>query len=318
MNILNLLSARSFLVVNKQLAKIVGLESAAMFADLAGSQLHWDSQNMLVDGYFYRTQSEIEEQTTLSPKMQLKCIKILESFGIVKTKLKGLPAVKHYAIDETCIAKLTNLISSKVESSFYQTDKLDSTNGLTIENRIIENNKIKNRIIEDSSFFEKSEKPVFSSDGLDSHGSKKEKSCAKKEKVYPFSQEVAAAFENYLQYRKEIKKPFKSERSLNTKIAQLAQQIQAYGEKAVIESIETAIANGWSGTFIDKKYTNKSKPAKVENKIETHDINRDQIHLLKSALMRAKIYDSRFDNMPDALALTEMQKALDNHKKQTT
>jgi hypothetical protein len=34
--------------------------------------------------------------------------------------------------------------------------------------------------------------------------------------------------------------------------------------------------------------------------------------------MRAKIYDSRFDNMPDALALTEMQKALDNHKKQTT
>jgi uncharacterized phage protein (TIGR02220 family) len=149
MNILSLLSANSFLVVNKSLARKVGLDSAALFADLAGSQLHWESSGKLVNGYFYRTQQDIEEQTTLSAKTQLRCLRILEDNGLVKTKLIGLPATKHYSIDQSCLDVLLKLFSTKVESSLAEREKLDSTKGIIIENIIIENNNIENIIMEE-------------------------------------------------------------------------------------------------------------------------------------------------------------------------
>jgi hypothetical protein len=61
------------------------------------------------------------------------------------------------------------------------------------------------------------------------------------------------AVENFIEYRKEIKKPFKSEKSQQTKVNQWSDQIEAYGDLIVMDSIETAIANGWQGTFIDMK-----------------------------------------------------------------
>jgi hypothetical protein len=61
------------------------------------------------------------------------------------------------------------------------------------------------------------------------------------------------AVQNFIEYRKEIKKPFKSDKSQQTKLNQLSDQIQAYGEEIVLDSIQSAIANGWQGTFIDMK-----------------------------------------------------------------
>jgi hypothetical protein len=101
MNILELLSSNSYLTVNKALARKVGLEAAALFADLAGSQLYWNNQKELeYSEWFFRTREQIEEQTTLSSKTQLRCIKILVDAGLLQTKLKGLPAVTHYLISQ--------------------------------------------------------------------------------------------------------------------------------------------------------------------------------------------------------------------------
>jgi hypothetical protein len=73
--------------------------------------------------------------------------------------------------------------------------------------------------------------------------------------IYPtnFSPAMIRAVENFIDYRKEIKKPFKSEKSQQTKVNQWSDQIQAYGEAIVLDSIQSAIANGWQGTFIDMK-----------------------------------------------------------------
>jgi hypothetical protein len=73
--------------------------------------------------------------------------------------------------------------------------------------------------------------------------------------IYPanFSPAMIRAVENFIEYRKEIKKPFKSEKSQQTKLNQWSDQIEAYGDLIVMDSIETAIANGWQGTFIDMK-----------------------------------------------------------------
>lgn len=164
MNILELLSSNSYLTVNKTLAKKVGLEEAVLFADLAGSQLYWYSQNRTDnEGWFYRTQKEIEEQTTLSAKVQSRCIKNLIEFGLVKTKLKGLPAVTHYHIGELEVTNLINLFSQKVNTSLAEREKLDSPKWSTIYNINIKNNNIDNNNKEyrESSFSQKNEESVF-------------------------------------------------------------------------------------------------------------------------------------------------------------
>jgi len=248
MNILTLLSAKSFLTVNKQLAKIVGLESAVLFADLAGSQLYWETEDKLKDGYFFRTQAEIEEQTTLSAKVQQRCCKELEQKGILKTKLKGLPAVKHYSIDESCIENLINLLSLNVNSSFYKSAKLDSTKGGTINN-------INNKEYKNIEYNNNNNADAFFSENNDLKLNSKKQKPQKTETSFPenFSPAMTKAAQEFIEYRSEIKKPYKSEKSLQTKLEQWSKQIEKYGEAMVLDSITNAIANGWTGTFLDDK-----------------------------------------------------------------
>lgn len=255
MNILQLLSSNSYLTVNKVLAKKVGLEASVLFADLAGSQLYWNSQDKTdSQGWFFRTQKDIEDQTTLSPKVQSRCIKILIENGFVQTKLKGLPAVTHYLIAEQEITNLLNLFSLKGDSSLAEREKLVSTKGITIKNINNKNINNENIIIEDS--FSKKEP--------------KKESVKKDNTTFIFpkdvSQELINSITSFFEYRKEIKKPFKSQKAIDGKISQFISQSKEYGEDAVIDSISNAIANQYQGTFIDKKYLNKSQTQLIDDK----------------------------------------------------
>jgi len=100
---------------------------------------------------------------------------------------------------------------------------------------------------------------------------KKEKTqkkvAQKKEQTYPenFSSAMVKAAQEFIEYRKEIKKPYRSEKSLQTKLDQWSEQLKKYGEAMVLDSITKAIANGWQGTFLDEKQIiehqkNKSQP----------------------------------------------------------
>ena len=244
MNILELLSSNSFLTVNKALAKKVGLEAAVLFADLAGSQLHWNNQkNIEVSDWFFRTREQIEEQTTLSSKTQLRCAKILIEAGLIQTKLKGLPAVTHYLIGEQEVTNLLNMIGKKGASRYAQTEQLESTKRSTIKN-INNNNKTINNIN-----INKESKKNFTL-------------------IFPqeFSPQIIKIINDYFEYRKEIKKPFKSDKTYLTKIDQFKEQVKKYGEEIVIASINNAIANGWQGTFINdellKQFTNNQNLVK--------------------------------------------------------
>lgn len=243
------------MTVNKVLAKKLGLEASVLFADLAGSQLYWDSQNKTDnEGWFFRTQKDIEDQTTLSPKVQTKCIKILIENGLVQTKLKGLPAVTHYLIGELEVTNLLNLFSQKGESSLAEREKLVSTKGSTIKNINNKNINNENIIIEDS-FSKKEPKKVLDK---------------KDNTTFIFSNDISSELINsitsYFEYRKEIKKPFKSQKAIDAKISQFTQQAKEYGEQAVIQSISNAIANQYQGTFIDKQFLNKSQTQLIDDK----------------------------------------------------
>jgi hypothetical protein len=84
---------------------------------------------------------------------------------------------------------------------------------------------------------------------------KQKKVAQKKETSFPenFSAAMIKAAQEFIDYRIEIKKPYRSEKSLQTKLQQWSEQIKKYGEHVILESISNAIANGWQGTFLDEK-----------------------------------------------------------------
>lgn len=290
MSILKLLGSSSFLMANKEIIRLTDIETAILYSDLAGAQDYWNERSETADGYFFRTQSEIEQNTTLSAKVQLRCLRVLEDKGLIKTKVKGLPAKKYFSIDSDCMHRLYQLIqkgetsiaetdkqdkpkginkySENVETSIAILDNQDCTKGLSINNRINNNKGIiidnDNKVKSDFSFLENDPEIIALNDKKQTQEilpavvyqkPKKEKAP----QIYPanFSPAMIRAVQNFIEYRKEIKKPFKSEKSQQTKVNQWSDQIEAYGDLIVLDSIETAIANGWQGTFIDMKKVEK-------------------------------------------------------------
>ena len=107
---------------------------------------------------------------------------------------------------------------------------------------------------------------------IDSFSKKEPKKVSDKKDntTFIFSNDVTSDLINsitsYFEYRKEIKKPFKSQKAIDAKISQFTQQAKEYGEHAVIQSISNAIANQYQGTFIDKQFLNKSQTQLIDDK----------------------------------------------------
>ncbi len=76
----------------------------------------------------------------------------------------------------------------------------------------------------------------------------------------PLSEPVKDKLLDFLEYRKEIKKPFKSERGVKALINQVVKQEQEHGSSAVIGCIDTTMQNGWQGLFWDRIDPGRSKP----------------------------------------------------------
>ena len=132
----NLLSSSSFLIVNKKLARQVGLKEAILLADLISKEQYFIENNMLDDGWFFNTSENIEKDTTLSRHKQSIAIKKLIDNGFIKTKLKGLPASLHFKIIDNKILnflKTSNEENTKLHNKKFKTNnnKLIKTNNYT-------------------------------------------------------------------------------------------------------------------------------------------------------------------------------------------
>jgi len=104
----NILSNTAFFVVNKEVAKQVGLKEAVLLADLISKETYFKNNNELQDGYFYNTSDNIFKDTTLTPYQQRKCLKTLKKHNLVETKKQGIPAKLYYKVNEEQVMKLIN------------------------------------------------------------------------------------------------------------------------------------------------------------------------------------------------------------------
>tara|TARA_R100000655_G_scaffold81041_1_gene120433 strand:- start:144 stop:803 length:660 start_codon:yes stop_codon:yes gene_type:complete len=130
----NLLSSSAYFIVNKRLARLVGLKEAVLLADLISKEQYFINNNMLIDGWFFNTADNIERDTTLSRHKQSVAIKTLEKKGFIKTSLRGVPATLHFKIIDD---KILNFLKTSIK----KTKKLDVKKVKTNKNKTIKINK---------------------------------------------------------------------------------------------------------------------------------------------------------------------------------
>tara|TARA_R100001369_G_scaffold4604_1_gene13165 strand:- start:1324 stop:1944 length:621 start_codon:yes stop_codon:yes gene_type:complete len=107
----HLLSSSAFIVLNKELARQLGLKESILLADLISKEEYFISNGM-TDGWFFNTEANIEKDTTLTPYQQRKCLKTLKTNLVLETKRKGIPAKQYFKINELQVIKLLNNLSA--------------------------------------------------------------------------------------------------------------------------------------------------------------------------------------------------------------
>tara|TARA_R100000654_G_scaffold35308_1_gene60728 strand:- start:1806 stop:2450 length:645 start_codon:yes stop_codon:yes gene_type:complete len=133
----NLLSSTAFLVVNKELAKQIGLHEVVLLADLISKEQYFIDNKQLNEGYFFNTAKNIQDDTTLTAHQQRKAIKNLELFNIIKTKLIGIPAKKHFKILENNLLTFFNTsCKNNIKQDVKKAQTINKNKEITIKNNI--------------------------------------------------------------------------------------------------------------------------------------------------------------------------------------
>ncbi len=131
-----LLSSTAFLVVNKTLAKNIGLKETVLLADLISKEEYFINNGM-TNGWFFNTESNIQKDTTLTPYQQRKAIKTLKEHNIIETKRMGVPAKQHFKINEEQVVKfLNNKLLSK-STTINNNKEITLNNNISIKEKFL-------------------------------------------------------------------------------------------------------------------------------------------------------------------------------------
>lgn len=145
MSVIQLLASRNYIVVNKELIKIIGLEETIILGELASEYSYYLDRDELEDGYFYSTIENIENNTGINEYKQRKAINSLKSNDILDIKIKGIPAKRYIKINEE---QVVNILNSKFQNNLSASSlnfKELEPKKLKGNNNIINNNKNNNK-----------------------------------------------------------------------------------------------------------------------------------------------------------------------------
>ena len=144
MGVLQLLASRNYIVVNKDLIRIIGLEESVILGELASEYNYYLDRQELEDGYFYSTIENIENNTGLNEYKQRKAMNSLKLKKIIEVKIKGIPAKRYIKLNEEQVTELLNIkFFNNLRTSSLKFKELELKN-LKGNNNIINNNKNNN------------------------------------------------------------------------------------------------------------------------------------------------------------------------------
>lgn len=101
------LASNSYIITNKLLIQLVGLEAAILLGELCSEYNYWDKTNQLTDDeWFFSARENIENNTGLSEYKQRIALNKLQEKKLLSTKRMGVPCKVYYKINENEIIKL--------------------------------------------------------------------------------------------------------------------------------------------------------------------------------------------------------------------
>lgn len=278
MSILRLIANDNFIVVNKSLIHLFGLEETLILGELVSEYEYWRNQGKLEDGWFYSTVENIEKNTSLSKHKQKKALENLQQAGVICYQRKGMPAKRYIKINEDVLEgvllgkKVKNLTSSSQKVSNKKSKSLTSRSEKIRHQEVKEfdrnNNKENNnkntkkeRNKERKNFSQQVEsnkkENLDSTQVSDSAINGKKISDSKKSKTfdqlieeYTSNEELRKELKEHLKTRK-LKKAALTDRGVKLSLQKLDDLASNDQEKILI--VQNAIMNGWISFYPLKK-----------------------------------------------------------------
>jgi len=131
----NLLSSTAFIIMNKELARRIGLKESILLADLISKEEYFIKNGTISEGWFFNTEANIEADTTLNPYHQRKCLKTLRKYEIIETKRKGIPAKQYFKINEYKVMQILNNLVVKDCTTINKNKEIKINNNLILQRR---------------------------------------------------------------------------------------------------------------------------------------------------------------------------------------
>lgn len=95
-----LLKPNGYVVVNKKLMRILGIDGALLFGELLSEYDYYSDRHQLTDDdYFFSKAENIENNISMSAYRQREALKVLKKFGLVEVDLRGVPAKNYYRLN---------------------------------------------------------------------------------------------------------------------------------------------------------------------------------------------------------------------------
>ena len=121
MDIISLLASDNYIVVNKDIIKTYGINTALLIGEIASEYNYYLKNNLLdEDGMFYSTIENIEENTGLSRHQQKTSLEELKELEIIDIVIKGMPAKRYIKLN---IENLTNKFVKNLQTRMLKINK---------------------------------------------------------------------------------------------------------------------------------------------------------------------------------------------------
>lgn len=227
MSIYQFLASENYIIVNRSLINLLGLEASVLLGEFASESAYWNERGEAENGFFFSTIENVEERTSLSVYQQKQAIDLLVEKGLIECRRKGMPARRFIRINESSVCEfLTNKIANNSQTSLRKTSKHDC------EKLLCKNTKEKNTKKEDKK--ERKKTSTFD-DILDSV------------EVIKDHPDLRDAFLEYIKMRKLIKKPL-TDRALKLNINE-AYKLSGGDAEQMRAIVEQSIKRSWAGMF---------------------------------------------------------------------
>ena len=119
-----LINPDNTIVANRALAHAIGMAETIIYSALISKYTYYESHEMLIDNeWFFCTTADLQESTTFPPKQQKKAIDKLVEEGLIRVKLAGTPAKRHFSINDD-IELIKILIDKGMEKARELTEEL--------------------------------------------------------------------------------------------------------------------------------------------------------------------------------------------------